>query len=54
MNEEIKFDKELHSFLSMVFEIWPTFNSGLRHINEISSPSPHSFLPHRQYKYLSP
>ena len=33
MIKEISFDKELNHFLTMVIEIWPTFNSGMKHLD---------------------
>lgn len=37
----------------MAIEIWPSFKSGLKHIDQISAVSSHSFLPHRDYKHMS-
>jgi hypothetical protein len=49
MQAEFEFDKELHRFITMAIEIWPSFQTGIKHLHEIGHPKEDSFLPQRAY-----
>ncbi len=38
----------------MAIEIWPTLQSATKHLHEVGSPHPDSFLPQRQYNSMTP
>ena len=54
MKDEGCFDRDLHRFLNMAFEIWPTFKLGLKHIELAGKPCEGAFLPDRSYSTMSP
>lgn len=53
MQAEFQFDKELHRFLAMAVDIWPSFQSGIKHLTEVAQPREDSFLPQRQYAHMT-
>jgi hypothetical protein len=53
MQAEVHFDQELHRFLSMAIEIWPSFQSALRHLHDLAPPPADSYLPQRDYRTMS-
>lgn len=53
MKAEFQFDKELHRFLTMAVEIWPSFQSGIKHLTEVTLTKEDSFLPQRPYAHMT-
>lgn len=37
----------------MAIDIWPSFQSGIKHLTEVSHPREDSFLPQRQYSHMN-
>lgn len=49
---EVRFDQQLHEFLTMAIEVWPTFQSALKHLSDIGEVPANSFLPQKNYSQL--
>lgn len=49
---EVNFSKDLHHYLTMAIEIWPTLKSALRHLPDLTEQHVDSFLPKRNYSAM--
>lgn len=53
MQAEVQFDKELFRFLAMAIDIWPAFQSGIKHLHDVSQPPEDSYIPQRSYSNMT-